>query len=297
MDINRSTLNELYQAFNMRFQRAFRSRQEQMAHTRIATEVPSSTARNVYPWLGQSPKMREWLDERVIKQVAAHKHAIENRDFEATIAVERNAIADDEFGVYGPLFEEMGISAAEWPTDTVFEALRQGETELAYDGQPFFSASHPHETLGAVSNLQAGAAAPWYLFDTTRPLKPMIWQPRTPVKMIRKDNERVDDEAFHHKRFLYGVDARGNAGFALWQLAYKSKATLDATNLQGGIQAMREQVNDEGQDMKVSPNLLVVPPELEWPAKDLLAAERNAAGATNTLNGALEIFVTNLVRE
>lgn len=297
MDINRSTLNELYQAFNMSFQRGLRSRQDQQAHLRIATEVPSTTARNVYPWLGQSPHMREWLDERRIKQLKAHKHAIENRRFEGTVEVERDAIEDDEFGVYGPLFEEMGVSAAEWPARTVFELLKQGETALGYDEVPFFSSSHPHDELGAVSNLQAGAQPAWYLFDTTRVIKPLIWQIRRRVRMIRKDDEQRDERAFMYAKYLYGVDSRGAAGFALWQLAYKSKATLDATNLQGALQAMRELTNDQGSDLGVNPNLLVVPPALEYPAKELLMAERNAAGATNTLNGAVEIYVTNLIKE
>lgn len=296
MDINRSTLNALYQNFRADFQRGFRSREDVMAHLRIATLVPSMTAKNVYPWLGQSPKMREWIGDRHIKSVKAHKFEIENRKFELTQGVERDAIEDDTFAVYSPYFEEMGVSVAEWPSDVVFEVLKDGETALGYDEQPFFSASHPHEKEGTVSNLQAGAATPWYVFDTTRSLKPLIWQLRKRPKLTRLDKDD-DPNVFERDEFVYGVTSRGNAGFGMWQLAHKSKATFDATNLKAVLQAMRERTNDAGSSLGVRPNLIVVPPELEWDARELLKAERNAAGATNVLNGALEIMVTNLVRE
>ena len=46
------------------------------------------------------------------------------------------------------------------------------------------------------------------------------------VAMDRPEDENV----FMRKKFRYGVDDRKNVGFGLWQLAYGSKQTLDATN-------------------------------------------------------------------
>lgn len=296
MDINRTTLNDLYVGYKGHYQRGLRSRATADAWRRIATLIPSMTAKEVYPWLGQWPKMREWLGDRVIKQLAAHRYEIKNKPFETTVEVERETIEDDSFGVYGPLFEELGIAVAEWPSEVVFAVLKLGETALGYDGVPFFSATHPHELAGNVSNLGAGAAAPWYLLDTTRALKPLIWQLRKQPNFVRKDQE-TDENVFHRKTYIYGVDARGNAGFGLWQLAYKSKATLDEAGLIAALQALREMTNDEGSDLGITPNLLVVPPELEIPAKKLVTAAQNASGATNVLSGLAEVYVTNLVRE
>jgi phage major head subunit gpT-like protein len=56
----------------------------------------------------------------VVKNLAAHSYKIANRDFEQTITVPRNDIEDDQYGVFGPMFEEMGRSAAEFPDELVF---------------------------------------------------------------------------------------------------------------------------------------------------------------------------------
>ena len=67
------------------------------------------------------------------------------------------------------------------------------------------------------------AAAPkaWFLLDTTKAIKPLIFQRRKApefVAMTAPDDYRV----FMNKEFIYGVEARGNAGYTLWQLAYGS---------------------------------------------------------------------------
>lgn len=64
-------------------------------------------------------------------------------------------------------------------------------------------------------------AAQWFLMDTTKPIKPFIFQDRKKPEFIALD--RPDDEnVFMKKKFLYGIDMRCNAGFGLWQLAYGS---------------------------------------------------------------------------
>jgi phage major head subunit gpT-like protein len=63
----------------------------------------------------------------------------------------------------------------------------------------------------------------WYLFDTTKPVKPFVWQLRKAPQFDRKDT-RTDDEVFWRKKFVYGTDARGNAGYALPFLAARCEA-------------------------------------------------------------------------
>ena len=65
--------------------------------------------------------------------------------------------------------------------------------------------------------------ADWYLADLSKPIKPFVFQLRKApefVMMDSPDNENV----FRSKEFLYGVDSRGNAGYALWFLAMKVRA-------------------------------------------------------------------------
>lgn len=61
----------------------------------------------------------------------------------------------------------------------------------------------------------------WYLLSTKRSLRPLIFQEREKPRFTPKTKD-MDDNVFFHNEFLYGVNARYNAGFGLWQLAYGS---------------------------------------------------------------------------
>ena len=64
----------------------------------------------------------------------------------------------------------------------------------------------------------------WFLLDTSRPIKPLIYQQRKKAKFVSKTAE-TDDNVFMSKKFIYGADSRGNAGFGFWQMAYGSDGT------------------------------------------------------------------------
>lgn len=61
----------------------------------------------------------------------------------------------------------------------------------------------------------------WYLLCTKKAIRPLVFQTREKAKLIAKDKD-TDDNVFFNKEYLYGVDARYNAGYGLWQLAYGS---------------------------------------------------------------------------
>ncbi len=62
----------------------------------------------------------------------------------------------------------------------------------------------------------------WFLLDTKRPVKGVILQQRSdvPVEFSALDNSGQSDSAFLRDRFYYGVRARYNVGYGLWQTAY-----------------------------------------------------------------------------
>lgn len=69
----------------------------------------------------------------------------------------------------------------------------------------------------------ADAPADWYLMDTTKPIKPLVFQNRK-APIFTYLNQPTAENVFWHKKYVYGVDARGNAGYGLWFLALKCKA-------------------------------------------------------------------------
>ena len=61
----------------------------------------------------------------------------------------------------------------------------------------------------------------WFLLCTNRYLKPIIFQNREKIKIIPKIRED-DDNVFMRKEYIWGIDARYNAGYGFWQMAYGS---------------------------------------------------------------------------
>ncbi|HHQ4672515.1 TPA: Mu-like prophage major head subunit gpT family protein [Aeromonas veronii] len=291
-------LQALFTGFKKNFEDAKSEAPAQ--YTKIATVIKSTTKSNTYGWLGKFPSLRKWVGDRVIESMKAHGYQIVNEDFEATVAVDRNDIEDDELGIYAPLFQEMGLAAGIHPDELCFGLLGAGFTTPCYDGQYFFDTDHPvypkadgtgTPVLSANVVVDAGyQGEPWFLLDTSRALKPVIFQDRKSPQLIAMT--KVDDEAvFTRKEFRYGVDCRDAAGFGFWQLAFANKRALTPDNLWDSFSKMREFQADGGRKLGVKATLLVVPPSLEKLATQML--ERELANSSNELKGKLELVVAD----
>ncbi len=292
MQITGSALRALYTGFNTHFQAAFDAAPASFGQ--VTMVVPSNTKQETYGWMGKSTQFREWVGERVLQNLETHDYSIKNKSFENTIVVSRDDIEDDSLGVYAPLFSQLGMDAKNHPDELVFTLCKNGFTQTCFDGQYFFDTDHPvKDATGAVtsvSNYGGGIGTPWYVFDTSRAIKPFILQKRSDYKFVSLTNE-TDANVFLRKEYLYGVDARLNVGYGLWQLAYASKQTLDETNFAAALSAMRSTKNDMGKPMSINPTLLVVPPTLEYTARKLLNAEI-ISNNSNVLQGATQLLVT-----
>jgi len=287
MIINQAALSAIYKSFSAIFNEAFEEVKPKFQ--KVAMLVPSSVRENTYAWLGAFPRMREWVGDRQIRNLELHSYTIANKDWEATIEVDRNDLMDDAIGVYNPIVSELGRTAAVHPDELVFSLLKEGFSTICYDGQYFFDTEHPVGDSTA-SNSGGGTGSPWFLLDTTRALKPLIFQSRREVEFIAKD--RPDDEqVFMKKKYMYGVDRRDNAGFGLWQLAYGSKQGLDSAAYSTARETMMSLRDNEGRPLGITPNVLVVPPSLEAEAREILLNERDAGGATNKWCGTAELLV------
>ena len=302
MLINSANLKTLFTAYNAAFKQGLGQAAGQWQQ--VATPVPSTTAAEEYAWLGALPGLREWLGDRVVHGIQGHGYTIKNRAFELTVAVPRNAIEDDQYGVYTPLMQEMGSAAGAHPDQLIFGLLAQGREELCYDGAPFFSTEHKvinakgKEVKVANVDDDAGSDAPsWYLLDTRRVIKPLILQNRKEPNFVSLVSE-TDENVFMRAEYLYGVDCRRNAGFGFWQLAYASNKELNAENVKAAATAMGTLTGDHGRPLGIKPDLLVVPKALEFPARDLLTAQLvpNAAGTatqSNTMAGYCDFLVAD----
>lgn len=292
MIINRQNLAFLTTGFKAIFQGAFDTAPS--VWNRLAMEVTSTGKQEIYGWLGANTRFREWIGDRQVQNFSTHDWTIKNKLFENTIGVYREDIEDDSYGLYQPLFSQLGVDAKTHADELVFALLKNGFTGLCYDGQYFFDTDHPvlaaDGSTTSVSNFGGGSGTAWYLIDTGKAVKPIILQKRQDYRFVALDKE-TDDNVFWRREYVYGADARLNVGYALWRLAYASKQTLDATNYAAARAAMMSFTGDGGRPLNVTPNLLVVPPSLEMTARQLLNAEM-IGSTTNVYRNTAELLVT-----
>ncbi|AKO36328.1 head protein [[Haemophilus] ducreyi] len=268
----------------------------------IAMKISSSTKTNTYGWLGFFPKMREWVGERQIKKMQAQAMSIENKTFESTVSISRTDIEDDQAGLFAPVVQQAGQSAAELPDDLVFSLLAKGKSTLCYDGQNFFDTDHPvYENVDGTgshkeqSNLTTGSASEhptFYILDDTNAIKPFIWQERSAPEIETKFDPSRSDKVFMEDVYLWGVRARGNAGFGFWQLIHCVEETeLTADAVMKVLAQMRMLKGDGGKLLNIRPSTILVPPALEFKARQLFEAEI-INGSTNPLKGVLKVAVS-----
>ena len=268
----------------------------------VTTVVPSEHDTEKYAWLGSVPKMREFKDERVPAGLLEHDYSIKNKTWESSIAVDRAALEDDQYGQIKLRIQGLAEEAKRHQDEMVFGLLKDGFATLCYDGQYFFDTDHSEGDSGtqsnkgtlalAASSLQtamtgmakfnddkgkpmgivadtlvvppdlkwtalellesiyatdtatgktetrknvlAGAldlvvspylsdSNDWFLLCVRRVVKPVIFQSRLPVEFAAL--EANSETGFMRDEYVYGVRARYNVGFGLWQTAYGSQVT------------------------------------------------------------------------
>jgi phage major head subunit gpT-like protein len=292
--INAENLTNLYTGFNTKFNEGFQGATSYVGD--IAMEVPSTSRAENYAWLGQFPGLREWIGQRVVKSLTTQSYTLVNKDYEVTISVPRNDIEDDSYGVFGPMFTELGRNSKTHPDELLFALMISSFTTPCYDGKTFFAADHPvgdpaNGAPVATANTDGGSGAPWFLLDTSRAIKPYIYQKRRDYALTRKDDPR-DDRAFYNREFVYGIDARCNVGVGLWQLAWGSKQTLDADHYKAARSAMMGFKGDEGKLLGVTPTTLVCGASNEGAGLKLLNTELGTGGESNEWKGTAKLIVT-----
>lgn len=287
MIINRVSMDAVFTNFRADFEAGALA--VQPMKDRIAMTVNSAAKEETYGWLGNYNRLREWVGDKVVNNLVTSGFSIKNRTFENTVSVPREDIEDDRIGIYSGAFKMLGQDAAQHPDEMVFELIRNGTAQLCYDGQNFFDPDHPADpenpASASIANMDMTGSTPgWVLLDTSKVVKPFIFQKRKDYTFIRKDQDG-DDNVFFRNEYIYGVEARVNAGYGLWQLAYASDKTLDATAFAAARAAMMNLKAPTGKPLGIKPDLLLVAPNFENDALKLLNLD------TSHYKGTMELVV------
>jgi phage major head subunit gpT-like protein len=63
----------------------------------------------------------------------------------------------------------------------------------------------------------------WYLADTRRPIKPLVYQKRRATNFVAL-TALTDERVVHYDEYVWGADCRDNAGYGPWFLSFKARA-------------------------------------------------------------------------
>jgi phage major head subunit gpT-like protein len=93
--------------------------------------------------------------------------------------------------------------------------------EKLNDGQP-----NPYKgTFTVVCDARLTSDDAWFLLDTTKPVKPFIYQERKAPIFVQQIDPQADD-VFMRKKFKFGAEARAAGGYGFWQLIYGSDGSV-----------------------------------------------------------------------
>lgn len=160
---------------------AYQQTQETLIYQRIASVIQTTLPTQKYGWLGSTPTMREWIDERMPRGLKGYDYSISDKTWEATIAVDRKALEDDQLGAIRMRVRDLGREAAKHKDLLVVQQLLAGFSTVGPDGQYFFDTDHAESgtnqsntagttPLSASALQDAIAAMMLFTDDTGRPL-------------------------------------------------------------------------------------------------------------------------------
>lgn len=304
MDINFESMADLNRTVVAAFNGAF-AQAPVPEYTKIATTIRSGSRSNLYPFLKATDGMREWTGDAIFDQLASDRYAIDNRKFQKGLTADRDQILDDQdggAGLYGSMAAVLANACASHPDELVIgEALAQGHVLLCHDGQPFFDDSHPNQNGdgGTQDNDLGGAGASWYLMDTSKPIKPLIYQLREALTFASQ-TDMSSDSVFRTHQFLWNAWMRDAAGYGVWWTAVKSSQTLNEANfvearaaLENFHMGVKDPLTDTYRPARSVARLLVCPTSLRDTARKLFGQDNLASGESNYLKNAVEVHVSS----
>lgn len=119
---------------------------------RVAMRVDSDQASETYKWLGMAPVMREWVGGPAAKGFTSNGISIENKLFEASVAVNIDDLRRDKTGQFMRRIDELPGRAQHHRAALLTTLILNGESTACYDGQFFFDTDHSEGDSGTQDN-------------------------------------------------------------------------------------------------------------------------------------------------
>lgn len=149
MTVTQAELQRIYQNLNKAFMGALEEHPD--IFTAQTMTANSTTAANLYPYLGNLPGVREWVGPRVLNELATRLVSLPNKDWELSFQMKEHDIEDALGSADGGFLNAWALIAAGYGeayrvhrNSHYTDVLVGGLTETwQVDGQYFYDSDHP----------------------------------------------------------------------------------------------------------------------------------------------------------
>ena len=138
MIVNRENVTNLTKGVKKIFNDAFKGAPKD--YEKYATVVTTKNHTVDYAWLGDFPSMKEWVNDRDLKDLEAHKYTLSKKDWEASVTVTRDDILFDNLGFVKPRVTDLAHLPIKHYNGYIGKLIKTNGN--CYDGKKFFAADH-----------------------------------------------------------------------------------------------------------------------------------------------------------
>lgn len=155
MEITPSNIASMFYGFGATFNQAYQTT-EVWAPRLAMMPTYGNVSSVVNGWMDQIPSMREWVGPRHINNVALRGRTMTPAAYENTVGIDKYAVQDDTYGLYGPAVQMMAQDAAKLADREIADLILANPT--CFDGVSFFNDAHPVD-------IDKGASGPFGTYD------------------------------------------------------------------------------------------------------------------------------------
>lgn len=158
MDINRENMLNFFLEIQQNFTDGLNAKRDNLILGKVAMQVGSIGAQTMHGWLNQIPSVREWVGDRIVKNLQSNKLTVTNRIFEGTIEIPRVDVEDDAHRLYLPTANLLGANSIAFKDELCIEQLLQGTSNKWADDVVIFSAAgRSYDGTNAINNYSTTA--------------------------------------------------------------------------------------------------------------------------------------------
>jgi phage major head subunit gpT-like protein len=142
MPLDITELNRIEKFVRDDFGKAFK--QSPVSYNLFTSEINDTEAITPFEWIGALPRVREWIGARHIEDIKNYDYTVKKKDWELTIKIPYRKVWENSktalAGFMKQKVSQLGTQfRKDYPSDIIIQALENGDTNLAYDGVPFFA--------------------------------------------------------------------------------------------------------------------------------------------------------------